>query len=122
MRLATDQPAAGFDSEARFGEIVIVNRSMFEIMGIASRSVQVPDEHLQAGLAAPDENVLGDILTIRNSMSEPKDAAIAVQHKGTWFYIEPVPFTQYIDSQLVGWKKVGRNREVFLASAQKRPL
>ena len=87
MRLATDQPAAGFDPEAKFEEIVIVNRSMFEIMGIASRSVQVPDEHLQAGLAAPDENVLGDILTIRNSMSEPKNAAIAVQHKGVWFYI-----------------------------------
>ena len=87
IRIAADRPAAAFDPEAKFGEIVIVNRSMFEILGIASRSVQVPDEHLQAGLAAPDEDVLGDLLSIRNSASEPKNSAIAVQHKGTWFYI-----------------------------------
>lgn len=88
MRIATDQPAAAFDPEANFGEIVIVNRSMFEIMGIASRSVQVPDQHLQAGLVAPDEDVLGDLLSIRSSEIEPTNAAIVVQHKGTWFYIE----------------------------------
>ncbi len=66
---------------------MVVNRSMFEILGIASRSVQVPDQHLQAGLVAPDEDVLGDLLTIRSSESEPANAAIAVQHKGTWFYV-----------------------------------
>ncbi len=87
IRIVTDRPAAAFDPEAKFREIVVVNRSMFEILGIASRSVQVPDEHLQAGLAAPDENVLGDLLTIRSSESEPANAAIAVQHKGTWFYV-----------------------------------
>jgi hypothetical protein len=41
IRIATDRPAAAFGPEAKFGEIVIVNRSMFEILGIASRSVQV---------------------------------------------------------------------------------
>jgi len=86
-RIVTGRPAAAFDPEAKFGEIVIVNRSMFEILGIASRSVQVPDQHLEAGLAAPDEDVLGDLLSIRSSESEPTDAAIAVQHKGTWFYV-----------------------------------
>ncbi len=86
-RIRDDQPAAAFDPEAKFREIVIVNRSMFEILGIASRSVQVPEEHLQAGLAAPDANVLGDLLTIRSSKSEPVNAAIAVQHKDMWFYI-----------------------------------
>ena len=86
-RIATNRGAAAFDPEAKYGEIVIVNRSMFEILGIASRSVQVPDQHLQAGLALPDEDVLGDDLSIRSSESKPKNAAIAVQHKGTWFYI-----------------------------------
>ena len=86
-RIVTNRPAAAFDPEARFREIVIVNRSMFEILGIASRSVQVPSEHLKAGLATPDENVLGDLLTIRSSESEPANAAIATQHKGTWFYV-----------------------------------
>ena len=66
---------------------MVVNRSMFEILGIASRSVQVPDQHLQAGLATPDEDVLGDLLSIRSSESKPKNPAIAVQHKGTWFYV-----------------------------------
>lgn len=87
IRIATDRPAAAFDPEAKFREIVVVNRSMFEILGIASRSVQVPNEHLQAGLAAPDENVLGNLLTIQSSEGEPANAAIAVQHKGTWFYV-----------------------------------
>ena len=87
IRIATNRPAAAFDPEAKFGEIVIVNRSMFEILGIASRSVQVPDQHLQAGLAEPNKDVLGDLLTIRCSESEPTNAAIAVQHKGMWFYV-----------------------------------
>ena len=86
-RIVNDQPAAAFDPEATFREIVIVNRSMYEILGIASRSVQVPDQHLQAGLATPDEDVLGDLLSIRSSESKPKNPAIAVQHKGTWFYV-----------------------------------
>lgn len=87
IRIATDRPAAALDPEAKFGEIVISNRSMFEILGIASRSVQVPDEDLKAGLAKPEENVLGDLLTIRSSESEPTNASIAVQHQGTWFYV-----------------------------------
>ena len=87
IRIATNQPAAALDPDAEFGEIVISNRSMLEILGIASRSVQVPDEDLQAGLAKPEENVLGDFLTIRSSESEPANAAIAVQHNGTWFYV-----------------------------------
>lgn len=87
IRIVTGQPAAALDSEAKFGEIVIVNRSMFEILGIASRSVQVPNEHLQAGLATPDKDVLGDLLTIRSSDNRPTDAAVAVQHKGAWFYV-----------------------------------
>jgi len=86
-RLKEGRPAAAFDPEAKFGEIVIVNRSMFEILGIASRSVQVPDEHLQAGLAVADEEVLGDMLTIQSSDQKPANAAVAVKHKGVWFYI-----------------------------------
>lgn len=86
-RLGDGRPAAALDPEATFGEIVIVNRSMFEILGIASRSVDVPDEHVQAGTAVADEDVLGDILTIRSSEDKPGNAAVAVQHKGVWFYI-----------------------------------
>ena len=86
-RIRDGRPAAAFDPEAKFGEIVIVNRSMFEILGIASRSVEVPDEHVQAGTAVADEDVLGDMLTIKSSQEKPASAAVAVQHKGVWFYI-----------------------------------
>ena len=86
-RISDGRPAAAFDPEAKFGEIVIVNRSMFEILGIASRSVEVPDEHVQAGTAVADEDVLGDMLTIKSSQEKPASAAVAVQHKGVWFYI-----------------------------------
>ena len=87
VRLREGQPAAAFDREARFGEIVIVNRSMLEILGIASKSVQIPDAHLQAGLAPIDEDVLGDLLTIESSKEKPTNAAVAAQYNGVWFYI-----------------------------------
>ena len=87
IRIRGGQPAAAFDAEAKFGEIVIANRSMLEILGIASRSVQVPEEHLQAGLAAVNENTLGERLTIHSSKDEPSNAAIAAQHKGVWYYV-----------------------------------
>lgn len=87
VRLKEGRPAAALDPEAKFGEIVIVNRSMFEILGIASRSVEVPDEHVQTGLAVADEDVLGDMLTIRSSKDEPTSSAVTTQHKGVWFYI-----------------------------------
>jgi len=86
-RLRDGRPAAALDPEAKFREIVIVNRSMFEILGIASRSVEVPDEHVQDGSAVADEDVLGDMLTIKSSEEKPASAAVAVQHKGFWFYI-----------------------------------
>ena len=86
-RIKDGRPAAALDPEATFGEIVIVNRSMFEILGIASRSVEVPVEHVQAGTAVADEDVLGDMLTIKSSEEKPAGAAVAVQHKGVWFYI-----------------------------------
>lgn len=86
-RIRGGRPAAALDPKAQFGEIVIANRSMFEILGIASRSVEVPDEHVQAGTAVPDQNLLGDMLTIKSSEKKPASAAVAVQHKDVWFYI-----------------------------------
>ena len=86
-RLRGDRPAAALDPEAKFGEVVIVNRSMFQILGIAARSVQVPDEHVQAGIAMVDEDALGDMLTIKSSKKKPSSAAVAVRYKGVWFYI-----------------------------------
>ena len=85
-RLSSGEPAAVFDPEAKYGEVVIVARSMFEILGMASRSVRIPDRHLKAGLAPADEDVMGDLLTIHSSKDEPKNAAVAVKYKGVWFY------------------------------------
>ena len=42
---------------------------------------------MQTGIAAADEDVLGEMLTIKSSAEEPASAAVAVQHKGIWFYI-----------------------------------
>ena len=38
-------------------------------------------------MATEEDDVFGDLLTVLSSDEEPTNAAIAVQHRGTWFYI-----------------------------------
>jgi hypothetical protein len=86
-RIVSRDYAAGLDPSTTWFELALQNRSMGEIMLYASKSVQVPQEHLTAGLATEEETVLGDALTIRSSKEEPRNAAVAVPFKGHWFFI-----------------------------------
>jgi len=85
-RIMEKRPAAALDPGAEFTEVVLSNRSMMEVLLYASKSVQVPEEHHDAGLVAREE-VATDLFTILNSPTEPVNAAVKVQYKGTWFYI-----------------------------------
>jgi len=86
-RLMARLPAAALDPEAQFTEVVLNNRSMLEILLYASKSVRVPEEHLEAGLVEREREALSGLLTIWNSPTEPEGAAVRVQCEGTWFYI-----------------------------------
>jgi hypothetical protein len=88
-RIGGGAPAAALDSDAVWEQVALNNRSMMEVLLYASKSVQVPVPHLEAGLAEPTEPALGGLLTIHTSPTPPDDAAIAVEHHGHWFYIAP---------------------------------
>lgn len=79
-------------------ELEIATRSVLEIMYYLSHAVQVPCDHLECGLVtattdhdgnAFDWNRLtGDLLRISVAPRRPKNTAVAVRHRGHWFYIE----------------------------------
>lgn len=63
-----------------------------------SHAICVPLEHQHAGLAVitTDEfdtpldwaDITGDLLLVRHSSDKPACAAVAVKHRGYWFYID----------------------------------
>jgi hypothetical protein len=65
-------------------------RSLFDLFRIAAASVEVPDEHLQSGLAprlAP-AGAPGRAIRIQGSKSCPRGAMIAFKHHGWWYSID----------------------------------
>jgi hypothetical protein len=68
-------------------EIVLNNRSVMEVLRLASAYVDVPAGDLSAGIVrnrvAPDAKWL----QIRNSATEPERAWLKIKRSGSWFYI-----------------------------------
>jgi hypothetical protein len=65
-------------------------RSLFELLNIAAGSVEVPEEHLEAGLAhaIPPAGPAGQGIRIRRSKGRPDEAITAVRHHGWWYFID----------------------------------
>lgn len=73
-------------------------RSLMGVLYYLSQSVDVPDDHLEDGLATQTRfadgsafdwsDVLGDLFHVHTSRFKPKSAAVAVKHRGRWFYIK----------------------------------
>lgn len=65
-------------------------RSLWELFTIAAASVEIPEEHVQSGLAVPLPPVgaPGKSIRIRGSESRPRQAMIAVKHHGWWYFID----------------------------------
>jgi len=71
--------------------LVIQTRSVGEILHDAARAVEVPEEHLKAGVVAPSAAAPGEgasPLRIRSSRKAPSGAIVAVKHRGFWYYID----------------------------------
>ena len=86
-RILSKDYAAGLDPDTIWTEVAPQNRSMGEIMLYASKSVQVPQEDVDAGLTTDESSAMGDLLTILHSKERPQNAAVAVEFKNHWFYI-----------------------------------
>jgi hypothetical protein len=84
------------DSDALY----LGTRSVLGILGVLAEGVQVPPDHLAAGLAPPlvsrtyieGGGRVADVFRVRSSPSRPC-ARLAVEHRGRWFYIDDADTT-----------------------------
>ena len=84
------QAPGALDPNITWAEIGLRGRSMMEIMQVASKKVQMPEEEVARGVAVVDANQ-GDArdtgLVIKSSKSEP-DSMLRTNYRGYWFYID----------------------------------
>jgi hypothetical protein len=79
-------------------EMVVRGRSLLGTMFFLSQGVEPPSEHLDAGKVTVTrtadgqvfdwEQVVGNLLAIHSSVSEPTDAFVAIRYRDHWFYID----------------------------------
>lgn len=76
--------------DANPDEIIVRTRALFEIFQIAAASIDVPDEHLESGLAPPSVPVglASEQIRILSSSGRPDNALVAVRHHGWWYWID----------------------------------
>ena len=80
------------------GSINVNFRSLAGVMYFLSQSVQVPEEDVAAGRVTVTTDETGQpfdwqqvtegILTIKSSPTPPENAAVAVNYRNSWFYID----------------------------------
>jgi hypothetical protein len=72
------------------GGIAISTRSTFDLIQILKAAIEIPQEHVDTGLAVPfpPTGLAGKNIRIHTSKDKPKQAVIAVKHRGYWFYID----------------------------------
>jgi hypothetical protein len=108
LRLKSDQTHYDFvaleDSELdplkpsqRIGELAVDVRSLMGVLYYLSNAVEPPRAHEKVGIVTVtvDENgapsswsdVLDGLFRVRSSAWRPRNAAVAVRHRGYWFYI-----------------------------------
>lgn len=83
--------------QASVGELAIDTRSLMGVPFYLSNGVQTPPEHLAQGLVRPTrtadgqlfewKDLLGGLINIHASRTAPENAAIAIQHRGYWFFV-----------------------------------
>ena len=80
--------------DGNFTGLAVQTRSVAEIMHSVAASIEVPGEHVKEGLvetrSVPPEasGTLGPIMRIHSSRSTPRQANVAVQHRGWWYYVD----------------------------------
>jgi hypothetical protein len=64
-------------------------RSLYEVMQLFGAGIDVPAEHLEAGIVARDEHPASEpFLVVRSSKERPANAMVAVSVHDWWFYVE----------------------------------
>lgn len=70
-------------------EILVETRSVSELIKVASAAMEVPADQIQAGvvLPAPPLGLIGDLINIKSSKTEPSDVLVSSHIRGVWYYI-----------------------------------
>ena len=71
--------------------LVVLAHSVSAILGAAAALVEVPEEHLRAGVVAPGLDPGAQeapALRIHSSRKAPERANVAVRHRGWWYYVD----------------------------------
>ena len=89
---------AARSDDPRFVDLAVRLRSCREVLDYLGQGVEIPPDHLAAGvsnlvpLAAESRLVdphpyVADLFNVRQSPEQPRDAFVAVNYRGAWFYI-----------------------------------
>jgi hypothetical protein len=82
-------PLRFFVGSARGGGLDLETPSALEVIEAAGLGIEVPEEHLAEGIARRSPQDEGHpLLTVHASSGRPSDAAVAIEHRGFWFYID----------------------------------
>jgi len=82
-------PLRFFVGSARGGGLDLETPSALEVIEAAGLGIDVPEEHLAAGVARRaglDES--RRFLAVHATSGRPDDAAVAIEYRGFWFYID----------------------------------
>jgi hypothetical protein len=70
-------------------EVAVRTRSLVQIMSLISSEMEVPAEHIAEGRTIPGPRYADrPLIHIHCSPDKPTDAAVAVQHRGHWFWVD----------------------------------
>jgi hypothetical protein len=70
--------------------VAISTRSTLDLIEILRSTIAIPAEHMNAGMAIdyPTPGPAGEGIRIHATQDKPARAAVAVKHRGYWFYID----------------------------------
>lgn len=70
--------------------VAISTRSTLDLVEILKAAIEIPQEHIDTGLAVtyPVMGLAGENVHIHAAKDKPKQTALAVKHRGYWFYID----------------------------------
>jgi hypothetical protein len=87
-------------------------RSLVGVMFFLSHGVDVPQRDIEAGRVMVTrrasgepfdwERVVGDLLDVKSQRQPPADATIAVEYRGTWFYVDDTDIQSKYTFMLLG--------------------
>ena len=90
------QSPGALDPSVIWDEIGLRGRSMLEIMQVASKEVQVPEDDTKLSAAGVDQKISTDAtdwLVIKTSESAPSNNSLRIQYRDHWFYIDDADLT-----------------------------